>query len=375
MLRTSVIVLSATVLAAFTAAAFAADAQGDIWILSGQSNACGRAEGAGLPPEERVQTYDMASHRWVKAQEPLPMMGGSPGTLGPWHAAGLEVAKPGPTIRLMGYASGGMPISHWDDGQGGWTTLGANIKRCGEGARVFLWYQGESDAKDGMDAKTYQAKLAALVAKIRAAGKNPAMLAVIVQLGGWKNNSGDFMPVREAERQFVIADGNAVLVPALGRKMQDYVHLDRDGYLELGKEIGRAILRVYYKRKEVDWPGPVMDAAVAAADGKTVLAHFAEVKKLAGFEAADFGATDAKGAVKCVKIQAENTRLALTFERALTPPAKLIYGFGQAPAATLVDEAGNRAPAVQLDLTAGVVPPDKETSAPNGAGAPAQVKK
>ncbi|MCW8133517.1 MAG: hypothetical protein KIS92_24445, partial [Planctomycetota bacterium] len=73
--------------------------------------------------------------------------------------------------------------------------------------------------------------------------------------------------------------------------------------------------------------------------------------------------------VKCVKAEAANTLVALTFERALKPPARVVYGFGQAPAATLVDEAGNRAPAVQLELKAGPIPADKETQAPNGAGA------
>lgn len=341
---------------------------GEIWIISGQSNAVGRGTGESLPTDDRVQTYDLAAKRWVTAKDPIPMLAGNSG-IGPWHAAGLDVAKAGIPVRLMGFASGGQPISFWDDGKSGLTSLTANIKACGEGARAFLWYQGESDGKSGMDAKTYREKLAALVGKVRTLGKNPAMLAVIVQVGFWSNKAGDFMPIREAERQFVIADGNAVLVPALGRKMQDYVHLNRDGYFELGREIARAILKVQYKRKEVDWPGPVMDAAVAGGDGKTVLAHFAEVKKLAGCDAADFGVIDAKGQVKCVKAAAENTRVALTLERAVSPPATLVYGFGQMPAATLVDEAGNRAPAVQLELAAGAVPADKETAAPNGAGA------
>jgi hypothetical protein len=46
----------------------------------------------------------------------------------------------------------------------------------------------------------------------------------------------------------------------------------------------------------------------------------------------------------------------------------VVYGVGENPAATLVDEAGFRAPAVQLPLAKGPVPEDKETRAPNGAG-------
>src|SRR5207302_1725606 len=117
-------------------------------------------------------------------------------------------------------------------------------------------------------------------------------------------------------------------------------------YFELGREIARALLKVRYQRPNVDWPGPVLDQAVfTAADPKMVLLHFAEVKKLSGAAAEDFSAVDASGAVKCTKIDAQNTRLALTFERALKPPAKILYANGENPKAGRTDEAGNRAPA------------------------------
>jgi len=222
---------------------------------------------------------------------------------------------------------------------------------------------------NGMSENDYKAKLKNLVERVRTAAKNPRMLAVIVQLGLWNKNKGDFMPVREAERRFVIEDGNALLVTALGRKSGDYVHLSSEGYFELGAEIARALLKSRYGKKDVNWPGPVMDAAAPGTDSKTAAVHFAEVKKLGGVIAEDFGAIDAGGQVKCVKAEAANTLVALTFERALKPPAKVVYGFGQNPAASLVDEAGNRAPAVQLELKAGAAPPDKETQAANGAGA------
>ena len=76
------------------------------------------------------------------------------------------------------------------------------------------------------------------------------------------------------------------------------------------------------QKTEVNWPGPVLDAAVLGADGKTVGAHFAEVKRLSGCAEQDFGVEDGGGAVKCVKAQIENTRASLTFERAIKLPAR-----------------------------------------------------
>src|SRR5262249_28067239 len=125
---------------------------------------------------------------------------------------------------------------------------------------------------------------------------------------------------------------------------------------------------------KADWPGPVMDTAAMGNDPRTAIVHFAEVKKLAGALAEDFSATDADGHVKCTKAEAQNTRIALTFERALKAPVTIAYGAAPAPKCTLSDEAGNHAPAVQLELSKGPIPDDKETSAPNGAG-PAPKKK
>jgi len=339
----------------------------DTWILSGQSNACGRGQGPGNDPNPLVQMFNGKS--WVEAKEPLANMGAQDNSVGPWHTAALDVAKANLPVHLAGWASGGQPISIWDEKGAGWLGLAAAIKGAG-GGQVFLWYQGESDTVGGMKCEEYQKKLQDLIARVRGSAKNPQMLVVVIQIASWSNTAQDAMPIREAERLVVAADSNALLVPALGLPC-DGVHLTRDGYFELGHQIARALLHTRYQKKDVDWPGPVLDQAVPGGDAKTVLIHFAEVKKLGGVEASDFGAIDAGGNVKCAKVLAENTRVALTFERALKAPVKIVYGFGSNPKATLVDEAGNHAPAVQLELSAGTSPADKETSAPNGAsGAP-----
>lgn len=346
------------------AAAWSADAPADTWIITGQSNACGRGALPGPTPDPRVQIWN--GRQFVQAEEPLANMQGS---VGPWLFAATTVAKAGVGVKIAGFASGGQPIEFWDEGKQGWNALIPQVNGGGKDAGVFLYYQGETDGSKNMTEDDYKKHLKALVERVRTLDKNPKTLAVIVQIGLWKNSSGDFMPIREAERRFVAEDGNALLVTALGRTAGDYVHLDTPGYKELGEEIARALLKTRYGKKDVNWPGPVMDAVAPGADGKSAVVHFAEVKKLGGVKADDFGAIDASGQVKCVKAEAANTLVALTFERALKPPARVVYGFGQNPTASLVDEAANRAPAVQLELKAGPMPADKETACANGAGA------
>ena len=103
-------------------------------------------------------------------------------------------------------------------------------------------------------------------------------------------------------------------------------------------------------------------------------AHFAEVRKLAGLAAADFcivGADGSAATIEAVAVTAEplgDTRARLTFAEPVNLPAVLVYGAGDAPPAALADEAGNRAPAVQVRVTSGRVPDDEVTTAPNGAG-------
>ena len=62
------------------------------------------------------------------------------------------------------------------------------------------------------------------------------------------------------------------------------------------------------------------------------------------------------------------TTVQVQLSRDVVTPAKLIYGFGQRPAAQLTDEAGNRAPAVQQAIRTGHPPPDVVTKMANGAG-------
>jgi hypothetical protein len=275
---------------------------------------------------------------------------------------------------MLGYALGAQRISHWDVGSEGERKLFERIRKHGVGAGVFLWYQGESDTGSADLAAAYEWRLGDLVARVREAAENPRMTVVVVQLGGM-TRPGEaegmryFMAVREAQRRFVLSDGNALLVPALGRVQKPDGHLATPGYMELGEEIGRALLRNRFGRRDVDWPGPVLDAAVLEPGARKITAHFAEVRQLAGVTVSDFAVVDSAGPAVCSAVKVGATVVELSFEREIRLPARLVYAYGDSPYATLVDEAGNRAPALQIDVTGGAPPADEFTRAANGAGA------
>jgi hypothetical protein len=176
------------------------------------------------------------------------------------------------------------------------------------------------------------------------------MTAVIVQIGALAPRK-PMSPIREAQRLYAERNDNAILVTALGRPLRDPYHLKKASYVELGNEIGRALLRTRAKKTDVDWPGPVMKSAVLRNDGVTVKVTFAEAKELSGCNAKDFFVLASGNPLPCSKAEAKGATVTLTFASAVTLPAKLAYGYGNAPRARLVDEAGNRAPAVQMEIT------------------------
>jgi len=350
----------------------------NLWILSGQSNACGRGLLPGPKAVDKVRMFapdegrfDPGPGEFVTAEDPLPGM--ETRGVSAWVTAAQAVAQKGHKIDMLGYALGAQPISHWACGSAGERKLLSRIEKAGKGAGVFLWYQGESDTGSPEDAAAYQDRLTSLVARVRKAAENPHMTAVIIQLCamtrlGQAKRTAYFMSVREAQRQFVLADGNALLVTALGRLQKEDGHLATPGYMELGEELARALLRNRFKQTDINWPGPVLDAAVLGPGSRKITAHFAEVKQLAGVSERDFVVVDAEGPAVCIAAKAEATTLELAFDRQITLPARFFYAYADSPEATLVDEAGNRAPAVQIDVTTGSPPADEFTNAPNGAG-------
>lgn len=353
----------------------AAEPKGELWILSGQSNACGRAALPGPAAHSLVTMFDPQKADFVVAQDPLPHMGTT--GVGPWVATARTVVETSQQpVRMVGFASGGKSLTYWLPGQPGHKGLFPVVEKAGQKADVFLWYQGESDTGGTYTTAEYLELLQQHVARVRKAAASPDMLVVIVQLGPTlRAGRGGYMAIREAQRQFVLQDHQALLVPAMGRTLKDSVHLDNAGYQELGREIGRAILRIRHEQNAANWPGPVLDAAVVVPDLKartrnSVVAHFAEVTELQNAIPEDFAVIDAEGTNRCTQLETGKTLLKLTFEKDIVLPARLVYGFGQRPQAALTDESGNRAPAVQLPIGRSEPPQEAVTTAANGAGTP-----
>ena len=335
----------------------------DVWIVSGQSNACGAGELPGPDPDPRIRVFNSSEEKWQTARDPLPGLIGA--KVGPWVFAARHVANERDhAIDLTALGIGGHVIGFWEEDQWLGKGLAKLIQQSATGAGVFLWYQGESNA--GSPPEEYVKSLEGLIKRVRHNTGNPDLLAVIVQLSSCGYH--DMSSVREAQREFVIRDGNALLVPALGRPMRDDCHLNREGHETLGQEIARALLKHRYGMTEINWPGPVLDQASLGADHRTVIAHFAEVGQLKNAEPTDFEVRREDDRIHCDAIEVGRTIITLAFNKPIELPAQLSYGGRAFPASALQDEVGNHAPAVIIDLDQEASPADEPTTAANGAG-------
>ena len=61
-------------------------------------------------------------------------------------------------------------------------------------------------------------------------------------------------------------------------------------------------------------------------EGRTIVAHFAEVTTLTNALAADFEVRRGKDRISCASLKAGNTVLTLTCDQLVTLPAQLVYG-------------------------------------------------
>ncbi|MHC4500000.1 MAG: sialate O-acetylesterase, partial [Planctomycetota bacterium] len=110
----------------------------NLWILSGQSNACGRGPLPGPKAIDEVRMFapdegrhDPGPGEWETAEDPLPGM--ETWGVSAWVTAAQAVAQKGYKIDMLGYALGAQPISHWAPGSEGERKLFSRIEEAGKG--------------------------------------------------------------------------------------------------------------------------------------------------------------------------------------------------------------------------------------------------
>jgi hypothetical protein len=226
-----------------------------LFLLAGQSNMAGRGDIAAQDQIVHPRIFVLNRQlEWVPAVEPLhfdkPVAAVGPGLSFARELAGRDADA---VIGLIPAAVGGSPITAWEPGVT-YVETGAkpyddallrtrHALRYGE-LRAILWHQGESDANP-QAAPQYEARLRALIARLRSELGAAELPVLIGQLGQWPERPWDeaWRQVDAAHRavarsvpgvRFVGSDGLA--------HKGDVLHFDAAAARELGRRYAEAYL-------------------------------------------------------------------------------------------------------------------------------------
>jgi len=242
--------------------------------------------------------------------------------------------------------------------RGGQSLYGAMFLRIAKaGGRIagVLWYQGESDSSDGASS-SYGDKLRRFVESVRSDTGDPNLSFYSVQIGrqliGSDVSPAEKNAVREAQRQVMASMPHAGLTSAIDLGMSSSAHLDSDGYIRVGRRLGKLALADHYANphfksgpllKTVTWEGEKHDTLrilFTGVHGKLVANPRAlgfTIRSVNGSQPVDYiDATLSPNSPDAVLING-------IFP--LPPGATLWYGYGWNPICNVVDDCDMPVPA------------------------------
>jgi hypothetical protein len=220
-----------------------------VFLLVGQSNMAGRGriEPMDRVPDARVFVLDRNGH-WAPAVDPLHFDKPEIDGVGPGGTFGRAVAAahPGWIVGLVPAAVGGSSLDQWKPGGKLYTDAVARTRAAllgGARLTAILWHQGESDEAAPL-AKTYVARFAAMIARLRADLHAENVPLIAGELGRFTSAAPNVNPQ---------LDRLPALVP-LCRLVSSKGLTDRGDHLHFDAASARALGRRYAEALERPWP-------------------------------------------------------------------------------------------------------------------------
>lgn len=354
---------------------------GDLWVLGGQSNmeGCGRLVDV-EQPQAGVSCFYM-DDRWAVAEDPLCWALESPDPVH-WmhvpeglettqevlqgHAAafrrdrvqgsglgipfGKEVVRvTGIPVGLIMVAHGGTSMAQWDAklaSEGGRSLYGSmlrSVKAAGGKVAGLLWYQGESDALEGL-AEQYYNTMLDWVRQLRVDLDNSELPVIYAQLSvvtSWSDEVA-WNRVQHDQLRLERALGQAELVPTIDALLADTIHPDTASLRSIGQRMAWAALRLVYRQPAAN-TGPRL-AAASWNEDKTELAlqftgvngRLKPVDRVFSFHIT----SDGERIPSRGRISEDGQGVVLQLERAAAGTVQLWHGKGLYPVVNVRDESG-----------------------------------
>lgn len=229
-----------------------------LFILAGQSNMAGRGvvEEQDLEIHPRVFAFTQEG-QWEPAVDPLHFDKPKAVGVGLGKSFAIRYAEEHPevSVGLVPCAAGGSPIRSWTPGgyhdQTNSHPLDDTLTRVAEAMKSgtvkgILWHQGESDCSPEL-APVYEASLARLIDRLRAAVGVPDLPLVIGQMGDFADNpwNDSKFVIDAVHKKLARTLPNCDFASSLGLMHKgDQVHFDSASYRELGRRYYLAYQRI-----------------------------------------------------------------------------------------------------------------------------------
>jgi len=272
---------------------------GDIWVITGQSN----AEGYGKVPVEDGPELGIhmfhADGTWKLAAHPLgdstgsryvPNREGGNASHSPWLAFARRIkGARGCPIGLIPASRGGSAIAEWDRKSEGqlFDNMLAYIRDGGSRVRGALWYQGESDTAPE-NQTLYKKRFRRFVADLRREMKDPRLPVITVQLNRYVGQDvaigrhRHWEAMREIQRQLSHEVDGVYIFSICDSGLADLIHNDSRSNMLIGERAARTALGAVYGH-DIRWRHPECTRAVRKGK-QTVDLTFANVTGRLYFE-------------------------------------------------------------------------------------------
>lgn len=216
---------------------------GDIFVTCGQSNSANYGQGGYTSSDDRVCVRSaVTGASWIHAADPLPIAGGTGGSV--WTRLGDMLASADNIpIGFIAVGVGSTQVGEWIPGTSNYNNLLMPALQSFPtyGFRAVLWHQGESDAIANTTSAIYANRLNSLIAQSRidAAWSVPWYVAEASFHPATTLSQEE--PVAAGQRQVIHADPLVFLGPstdgfhledANGGKLVDTVHFNNAGLLD-----------------------------------------------------------------------------------------------------------------------------------------------
>lgn len=235
---------------------------GDIYVIAGQSNAAGYGKDHIYdPPELGIHLYknsgkwDIASHPFNESTNtihPVNREGCNPGH-SPFLNFGRQLKKElNYPIGFIQASLGGSPLSRWCIDEDGdlYKSMIESIHSQGGKISGVLWYQGCTDAMEGLSL-TYYKRFKNMVFNLRKDLKDDNLPILTVQLNRHiaptsLEDDKNWSMLREVQRQLSNDIFNIYTIPSLDCTLSDMIHNSAASNMVIGERLAKIALSNIY---------------------------------------------------------------------------------------------------------------------------------